>query len=110
LLSILDRDTASLFRDVVAVHAQVKNFIPDLPSTSSNYMYGKFQAPDGTIEILGEPWIVASSIQAVQTRKLVFTIEEDVTEDTERLARQAWAQNGITKFSVEQIYDAGIAS
>jgi hypothetical protein len=46
---------------------------------------------------------VASTIKAVITRKLIFTIDQDVTEDTERKAREAWLANGISGFKVETV-------
>lgn len=103
LVAVLDLSTAMLFADVQVKHAQVRNVDNTLPANAGNYMYGKFVAADGTIEIIGEPWIVASSIKAVLTRKLVFTIEENVTEDTESTARNAWVRNGIDKFTVDII-------
>lgn len=101
LVAMLDYDTASKFSDIAVKHAQVRNVFPQLPAQAGNYKYGKFVFPDGSVEYLGEPWIVASSIKAVVIRKLVFTIEEDVTEDTESKARAAWLANGITKFTVD---------
>lgn len=103
LVAMLDYDTASRFSDIAVKHIQVRNTYPQIPAHAGNYKYGKFTYPDGTVEYLGEPWIVAASIKAVQVRKLVFTIEEDVTEDTESKARAAWLSNGISKFTVETI-------
>lgn len=100
LVAMLDYETASRFTDVQAKHHQIKNVVSTLPSQAGAYMYGKFLYPDGTTEILGEPWIVASSIQAVVVRKLTFVIDENVTEETEAMARAAWTQNGITAFKV----------
>jgi hypothetical protein len=103
LVAMLDFTTAQMFRDVDVKHTQVRNVFPALPAQAGAYMYGKFVFSDGSVEVIGEPWIVASSIKAVVIRKLIFTISEDVTENTETLARAALAANGITKFDVEVI-------
>lgn len=103
LVAMLDYDTASKFSDIAVKHVQIRNVFPQLPAQAGSYKYGKFIFPDGSVEYLGEPWIVASSIKAIVIRKLIFTIEEEVTEDTETKARQAWLANGISKFSVEVV-------
>ncbi len=103
LVAMLDFDTASKFSDIMVKHIQVRNAAPQIPAQAGNYKYGKFVFADGSVEYLGEPWIVLSSVKAIQVRKLVFTIEEDVTEDTESKARAAWLSNGISKFNVDII-------
>jgi hypothetical protein len=103
LAAMLDLDTVKNFSDVQAKHAQVRNVDNSLPVNAGSYMYGKFIYADGSVEYIGEPWIKASSIKAVVTRKLIFTIDENVTDETETLARAAWAQNGITAFKVEVV-------
>lgn len=103
LVAMLDFSTAMMFRPVDVKHSQIRNVYPQLPAQAGAYMYGKFVFADGSFEVIGEPWIVASSIRGVITRKLIFTIDEDVTEDTERKAREAWAANGIGKFKVEVV-------
>jgi hypothetical protein len=104
LVAVLDYSTASAFADVQAKHAQVKNVVPDIPAQAGKYLYGKFTYPDGSSEILGEPWIVASSIRAVVTRTLLITIDQNVTEETEALARAALTQNGITGFTIDSSF------
>lgn len=103
LVAMLDFSTAMLFRDVDVKHSQIRNVFPDLPAQAGSYMYGKFVFSDGSIEVIGEPWIVASSIKSVIVRKLIFTIDEEVTEGTESKARAAWLANGISKFKVEVV-------
>lgn len=103
LVAMLDYSTAALFGDVQAKHAQIRNVFPQLPAMAGSYMYGKFTFADGTVEVIGEPWIVASTIKAVVTRKLIFTIDEDVTNETEAKARAAWLANGISGFKVETV-------
>lgn len=101
LVAMLDLTTANYFGDMQVKHNQIRNVVPSLPQNAGNYMYGKFRFADGTEEVLGEAWIVASSIKAVQVKKLTFTIDEDVTEETEGKARAAWLANGISKFKVD---------
>lgn len=102
LMEMLTSETATFYRDVAAMHARVKQVIPDLPALASSYDYGRFKFADGSIEILGEPWIVASSIRAVNTTKLIITVDENVTADTEASVRLALKSNNI-KFKLERI-------
>lgn len=103
LVAMLDYSTAALFGDVSVKHAQIRNVYPQLPAQAGSYLYGKFLFADGTTEVIGEPWIVASTIKAVIVRKLIFTIDENVTNDTELKAREAWLANGISEFKVEVV-------
>lgn len=103
LVSVLDAETVANFIDIQAKHAQVRNASDTVPKLASSYMYGKFQFADGSVEYIGEPWIVASTIRAVTAQKLIVTLDEDVTVDTEAQVRAALTRNGITKFKIDTI-------
>ena len=103
LVSVLDAETVANFMDIQAKHAQVRNAAASVPKLASSYMYGKFQYADGTVEYIGEPWIVTSTIRAVVAQKLIVTFDEGVTIDTETKVREALTRNGLTKFKMETI-------
>lgn len=101
VLAVLDMDTAAMMSDVRARHAQVKNYIQDLPEAASSYNYVKIRYTNGDIEVLGVPWIKHDTIEVVTSRKLVITVN-NVTDTVENTVKQALLQNGI-EFSIEQI-------
>jgi len=100
VVAVLDLDTAQMLRDVRAKHAQVKNYLPDLPQTASAYNYVKLRFGNGDIEVLGVPWINHESIEVITDRKLVITIN-NIADSTENLVKQALLQNGISDFKIE---------
>lgn len=102
VLAILDLDTAQMLSDVRAKHVQVRNYIATLPQSAGSYNYVKLRYGNGDIEILGVPWIDASTIEVITDRKLVITIG-NVSDSTEQLVRQALLQNGIENFEVEAV-------
>lgn len=102
VVAVLDMDTAAVLADVRSKHAQVRNYIPNLPQSAGSYSYVKLRYGNGDTEILGVPWIDADSIEVITSRKLVLTIN-DVSESTEQLVRQALLQNGISNFTLEVV-------
>lgn len=100
VMAVLDLDTAQLFSDVRAKHAQVKNFIPDLPSSAGAYSYVKLRYGNGDVEILGVPWVRTSSIEVIENRELFIRVRK-ATDSTAEIIRQALLQNGIEDFTIE---------
>lgn len=95
----LDLDTAALLADVKAKHNQVKNFLTTLPASAGSYSYVKLRYGNGSIEILGVPWIDQNTIEVITDRKLFIEIGS-VSDSTEQLAREALLQNGITDIKI----------
>jgi len=100
VLAVLDLDTAMLLADVRAKHAQVKNYLTDLPQSAGSYNYVKLRYANGSIEVLGIPWVQHDTIEVIDNRKLVITVTT-VSDSTENLIKQALLQNGITDFKIE---------
>jgi hypothetical protein len=100
VVAVLDLDTAMLLGDVRAKHAQVKNFLTDLPQSASAYNYVKLRYGNGDVEVLGIPWIKNDTIEVITDRKLVITIN-NIADSTENLVKQALLQNGISDFKIE---------
>ncbi len=100
VLAVLDLDTAMLLSDVRAKHAQVKNYISDLPSSAGAYSYVKLRYGNGDVEVLGVPWIRHDTIEVIDARELFIRVR-NATPSTENIIRQAFLQNGIEDFSFE---------
>ncbi len=100
VLAVLDLDTAMILSDVRAKHAQVKNFITDLPASAGAYNYVKLRYGNGEVEVLGVPWVQADSIEVIEGRELFIRVR-NATESVEATIRQALLQNGIEDFTIE---------
>lgn len=104
--ALLDLDTAALLSDVRAKHAQVRNYISELPQSAGSYKYVKLLYGNGQVEIIGVPWVDDSSIEVITSRQLVIVVD-NVSDSTEQLIRQALLQNGIENFKVETVGSTG---
>lgn len=102
VVAVLDLETATLMGDIRSKHAQVRNYISDLPQSAGSYSYVKIRFGNGDTEILGVPWVDDNSIEVITSRKLVITVN-NVSDSTEQLIRQALLQNGIENFTVETV-------
>lgn len=99
VMALLDLDTAMLLSDVRAKHAQVKNYLPDLPATAGAYSYVKLRYGNGDTEVLGLPWIRAETIETLASTELFIRVR-NTTPSTENIIRQALLQNGIEDFTI----------
>lgn len=100
VMALLDLDTATLLSDVKAKHNQVKNYLTTLPQSAGSYSYVKLRYGNGTIEVLGVPWIDNNTIEVITDRKLVITVGT-VSDTTEQIVRKALLQNGISDFKID---------
>lgn len=78
--AILDAETARTAMpggfDAQAMHANVYNSLPDgTPNNYTRYNYVKLKYPNGSIRILGIPWIKPESIVSKVVSRGVFTID-----------------------------------
>lgn len=96
----MDLDTAQLISDVKAKHSQVKNYLTTLPQSAGSYSYVKLRYGNGTVEVLGVPWIDLNTIEVITDRKLVITVSK-VSDTTEQRVREALLQNGIKDFTID---------
>ncbi len=80
VVAILDAETARTAMpggfDAPAMHANVYNTLPEgTPNNYTRYNYVKLKHPNGTIRILGIPWIKPESIVSKVVNRGVFTID-----------------------------------
>lgn len=80
--------------DPAALHAQV---YPSLPSTVKDdyreYFYLLLTRPNGQRTAVGLPWIEASSIERIDKRRIVATVENAGVDDVERIRKILLANN-----------------
>jgi len=94
VLALLDKETANLWIDAEAMHANVYPTLPaGVPDDPSQYQYVKFKHTNGTVSILGIPWINPDSITLSQRGTLTITVNDVGTVDKDRIIR-ALAANG----------------
>lgn len=100
--AILDASTAqALGVDIYAMHANIYPYIRQngVPNDPTQYMYAKF-SHNGTLLVLGMPWINQDTVQVIETTSLVITLAGRGTQDIERLKR-ALQSNAFDNFSIE---------
>lgn len=73
-----------------AMHSQVYHTLPpelQVADDYTSYRYLKVQLADGSFTIIGDPWIIASSIKTSGTGKIIMTWEGMSNSDLEELKR-----------------------
>lgn len=103
VMAVLDLDTVMMLRDVMAVHHQVRSYMPTLPAAAGSYNYVKLKHSNGELEYLGVPWIKDNTIEVIEMREMILRIPQ-ITHTTESIVREALLQNGIEKFTIEYSY------
>jgi hypothetical protein len=98
---ILSYATASRFREVAAVHAQIYNQLPDgTPNQPQKYQYLQVQFPNGKTDIIGIPWIRSDTVQLVDS--VIFDVQIQGLSSTDyNKISAALKQNGITNFTIK---------
>lgn len=99
-----DMNFARLFGiDPAAMH---KNVYPFLPPTVENdpesYQYVALKHPNGSITVIGVPWIKVDTVRISQRGTLILTVEDVGVVERERVV-QALSAIGITPAKVELI-------
>lgn len=101
VLGLLDKDTAKIWIDADAMHANVWSTLPPgVPNDPDQYQYVKLQHLNGKISVVGVPWIREGSIQVSQKGTLILTVTDVTPQDRDNIVR-ALAANGYRPSSVE---------
>lgn len=102
VMGIFDIDTARRHGvDPTALHINVYPFLPaTVENDASSYQYVKLKHPNGSISVIGVPWIDATTIRLSQRGRLLITIEDVGVVERERTV-QALSAIGITPTKVE---------
>lgn len=103
VLAILDRDTANIWIDTAALHANVYPTLPaGVPDDPSQYQYVKLQLSNGNMTIIGIPWIKEDTIQLIDVGTLTITVPNASPGDRERII-SALSANGYRAAKVTLI-------
>jgi hypothetical protein len=104
--ALLDFATANYFIDAAALHA---NVYPTLPPTTPNdptqYAYVKLTLANGTVTVIGIPWIIDDTLVVSQAQSIQLTINNVSPSDQNKIIN-ALASNGFTAVSVKIITPA----
>lgn len=104
MLSILDPDTASSFKDVRALHNQI---LPTISSTVAggvnakwdSYSYVRILFENGQTDILGLPWIKDETFK-IDNRLTVTAVVNNVEVADVETIRRILVKNGFTNISI----------
>lgn len=102
VMGTFDIDTARYHGiDPVAMHNNVYPFLPETTENDpSRYQYVKLKHPNGSISVIGVPWINQDTIQISQRGTLKLTIEDVGVVERERVV-QALSAIGLVPSKVE---------
>lgn len=103
ILGYFPYETAVVLQGEIApLHAEVYSTgkLPiGTPNDPRQYMYYRLKKPDGSITMLGEPWINASTIQEVLVKTCHVVIPDASTGDLARI-QDMLKQAGYRDFSI----------
>lgn len=102
VLAVAAAQIAAKEDDVKALHYQFKPYVPGMPDAYTDYAYLIGKLSNGTIRVLGLPWIIESSIQlsAKASYRIVITGVEP--GDVESI-RKGLTNRGLNIESFEKI-------
>lgn len=100
LVGFIDADAARQWIDPAALHANVYGTLPvGVPNDHRKYYYAKFILENGTVMVLGLPWIESFTVHTEST--IVVTITGiDPVVDIGRVRAMCLA-NGFNTFNVD---------
>ena len=94
VLGLLDKETANLWIDADAMHVNVYPTLPaGTPDDANQYQYVKLKHLNGTVSVVGIPWINAATLTISQRGTLTITVNDASPQDKDRIIR-ALSANG----------------
>lgn len=100
VMGVFDSETARIWIDPEAMHANVYPTLPDGTSDdASQYQYVKLKHLNGNVSILGLPWIREDTIQISEKGTLTLKVEDVGPADRDRIIK-ALAANGYKPSTV----------
>lgn len=98
--AIIDHDTARRWIDPAALHANVYGTLPNgVPNDYRKYFYGKFTNQNGTVVVIGLPYI--ESFEVHTQSKMIITIEGIDPITAPSLAKAMCTANGFFNFKID---------
>lgn len=102
VLGVVSHEIARLRADIQALHFQYKPYVPALPNSYTDYAYLMGKLPNGTVIVLGIPWIIASSVQLSAKASYRIVIKGVEPGDVENI-RKGLINRGLDVESFEKI-------
>lgn len=100
VMGTFDKDTARMWIDPDAMHVNVFPTLPSgVPDDPNQYQFVKLKHTNGSITILGVPWIREDTIQISQKGTLTVTVNDVGPADRDRIIR-ALSANGYKTSAV----------
>ncbi len=100
VLAHLDVDTARQWIDPESMHINVYPFLPaGVPNDAAQYSYVKLKLANGTITVIGAPWIQEDTIVVSSQTTLTITVDQVGPEDREHIVKML-AANGYSAAKV----------
>lgn len=101
ILSIMDYESALNFGDIASLHINVFPYLPDgTPDDPTATDYVRIRTSSGVATILGVNWINLLTIEQVNSRRAVVTVEGVTNSDVPRIIN-ALVQNGFNNVDVK---------
>lgn len=101
VLGIVDHETTRFFKlDPAAMHAMVYSTLPaGTPNDYRSYSYLKLRHPNGDVQCIGVPWIIAATVSVVTTQTVEAKIFNVAVGDVEKI-RQLLVAGGYDNIEV----------
>lgn len=100
VMGTVGHEIAAKYADIYALHAQV---YPTLPTGTPNdprvFDYLMLKTATGSTTVIAKPWIKEDTIELIQAKTLVVTIDDVVASDISRI-KNALLQNGYNKIDI----------
>lgn len=103
VLSIMDYEMAKQLSDIVSKHINVFPYLPEgTPNDPAQYDYLCVRMGNNEKRVIGIPWIKLDTVELVESRSCIVTIDDISGADLERI-RAALATNGYDKLSIKLV-------
>lgn len=103
VLGLLDKQTANLWIDADTLHPNVYPTLPPgTPDDPDAYQYVKLIHTNGSISVIGLPWIIADTIEVSTKGHLTIEFSDASPGDREVIIR-ALAANGYQPSKIKHI-------
>lgn len=105
--AILDYQTALGLSDIEAIHISVfPTLPPGTPNRPQDFDYLLIRTEGGESTVIGIPWIIAETIELIESLQINVLIDGVGTADLERI-RACLSQNGYDKITLSVVGQMG---
>lgn len=103
VLGTVGYEIASKYADIYALHAQVYPTLPGgTPNDPKAFNYLLIKTATGSTTIVGIPWIKQDTIELIESRTMIVTIDGVSASDITRV-KNALVQNGFNRIDIKMV-------